>query len=146
MRSTSKRTRLNGKNQTTNMFTRVLRNIAVFLAFDISRSLIAAHDIGMASLGMIMFVSLAGLLRPAEALLLVLLAKQFFTKGRGSAGFKVQLTAILIIAFGYLFTLETLVEQFVWSAIIAWMTYDWWTIPVVRRENQPDTARDDSKA
>jgi hypothetical protein len=121
------------------MLIRVLRNIAIFMAFDIIRSLIMAHSIGPVSLAMSVFAGLAGLLRPAELVLLVLLSQQFSTRGHGSAGFKIQFAAILLIALGYLFTFDSLVAKLAWIATIAWMTFDWWTIPVARSEAEMDT-------
>lgn len=86
----------------------------------------------------IITISIEGLFRPVELLLLALLSTQFSNKGRGGAGFKFQLAAILLIAVGYFFRLNLLLDRVLWAAIITWLTYDWSKIPVAQAPIMPE--------
>ena len=120
------------------MLVRVLRNIAVFFGFDLIRMLVHTNQLDGAALFAIVTDGILGLLRPVELLLLVLLSTQFSNKGRGGIGFKIQLVGILLLAVAYLFHLDLLLDRTLWTALIAWLTYDWWKIPVAQVPIMPE--------
>lgn len=114
------------------MLARILRNMVVFFGFDLLRTLVHTSGLDLAWVLTIITISIEGLLRPVEILLLALLSTQFSNKGRGGTGFKLQLAAILVIAVGYLFQLNLLLDRVLWTAIITWLIYDWSKIPVAQ--------------
>ena len=117
---------------------RVLRNIAIFVAFDICRSLVSAHGINLVTFVVVVVEGFEGLFRPAELLLLVLLAQQFSNRGRRSVGFKLQFAAIVAISFGYLLVVDSALFKIAWMGLSTGMIYDWWANPVAQLKDQPN--------
>jgi hypothetical protein len=116
------------------MFIRVLRNVAIFVALDTVLYAASSRRLDLVSIATGITIGFIGLFRPAELVLLVLLA----FKARGSAGRKVQAAAIAVITLGYLLSIDPLWAKGIWAVIGVWMAYDWWTIPVARSGDQPD--------